>query len=165
MSPPPLIRPAEKRDLDALLSLSLRLSEEGRETDQRYRPVVFDEDATRRHASEDWFHASRPFPYAWIAEQDGTTVGILTGRVVPVHPLLEMRPTARIDALFVLPMARRNGLGRALVLAFCESASEAGFPRHSVHTLSQDPRALAFWRAFGFLDLFTELVRGSTKAT
>ena len=158
MSPKPVIRPADKRDLDTLLALSLRLSDEGHQADPRYRVFTFDQAATRRHATDDWFHASRPFPYAWVAAQGDDIQGILTGRVVPAHPLLETPPTARIDALYVLPNARRGGLGRALVHAFCASAADAGFPRHSVHTLSRDPRAVHFWRAAGFLDLFTELV-------
>lgn len=165
MSPPPLIRPAEKRDLDTLLALSRRLSDEGHQADPRYRVITFDEAATRRHAAEDWFHASRPFPYAWVAANGHDIQGILTGRVVPVHPLLETLPTARIDALYVLPDARRTGLGRALVRAFCEAAAGAGFPRHSVHTLSLDSSAVNFWRAIGFLDLFTELVSEPVEKT
>ena len=159
MTPDASIRPACKSDLDAILKLWSSLTDEGHAADSRYRMTDGVLDDLRHHIANDWFRPVLPFPYVWVAETSSEIVGFLTGEVKRPHPLLVTEPTARVNDLFVAPKARRRGLGKILVHSFFQQASDAGFTRHSVHTLAQDARAVSFWRSLGFTELFTELTR------
>jgi len=153
------VRPASKDDLDTILKLWASLMHEGHAADSRYRVNDGVLDDLRHHLASDWFRPVLPFPYVWVAELSSETVGFLTGEVKPPHPLLVTAPTARVNDLFVAPNARRRGLARNMVQSFFQEATDAGFTRHSVHTLAQDVRAVSFWRSLGFTELFTELTR------
>jgi GNAT superfamily N-acetyltransferase len=157
------VRPAHKGDLDAILKLWASLMDEGRAADSRYRVTDGILDDLRHPVASDWFRPILPFPYVWVAALPTGVVGFLTGEVKPPHPLLVTTPTARVNDLFVAPKARRCGLARTMVQSFFQQATDAGFTRHSVHTLAQDARAVSFWRSLGFNDLFTELTREASS--
>ncbi len=144
-----MIRAVHAGDLDTLLHLWEALHAEGARVEPAHRPRP---DA-RRHmepvAREQWVR-HRPFPHAFLAEEEGQPVGFIWGFVASVLPVVERSPTARIADLYVVPGHRRRGLGRALVGHFVRSAAEAGFPRVEVGTFTRDRRALRFWEAMGF---------------
>jgi ribosomal protein S18 acetylase RimI-like enzyme len=161
-----VIRPATRADLDRIVQAQLRLNEAGTAADPRYQLRPDAARALREHLGFSWFERFLPFPACLLAlEPDGSEgadrlVGLISGEVVPEHPVLAYPPTARIDGMWVEPDRRRSGLGRSLVAAFRAGAAKAGFHRITVSTLAKDARAVAFWRSVGFDDLNLILALG-----
>lgn len=153
-----MIRAARRSDSGGLLEALMRLNETGTAADPRFRLRPDGRASLRAHLDEVWFGRFRPFPAAFVAEEDGALVGFVSGEPLPDHPLLDQPPSARIENLWVEPQARRRGLARALVAAFREAAAGAGLHRIEVQTLVRDARAVAFWRSVGFDDLRVLLV-------
>jgi GNAT superfamily N-acetyltransferase len=140
--------------------LLLRLNANGTEADPRYVLQPEAGPRLREHLRSLWFGRFLPFPACLVAEPPGTgLVGLVSAEVVPDLGIMAFPPTARIDNLWVEPPWRRQGLARALVERMHTRAQAAGYTRLTVSTLARDDRALAFWRAMGFHDLFVVLAR------
>jgi GNAT superfamily N-acetyltransferase len=156
-----VIREAVRADLGRVVEVLVRLDGEGTGVDPRHRLRPEAADRLRERIAHDWFGRFLPFPACLLAE-DGA--GLIAGSVVPDAGILDGGPTACIDALWVAPERRREGLGRALVAAYRARIGAAGFSRIVVRTLARDARALSFWQAMGFDPLHVELVTGSTAS-
>ncbi len=85
---------------------------------------------------------------AFLAELDGTAVGLLVLRTVPT--LSDPQDWAEITEMYVRPNSRRRGVGRALIEAAIKHARRHGCTE--VHLLV-DPAnrtGLSFYEAVGF---------------
>lgn len=95
--------------------------------------------------------ASFPAPYAppggalLLARLDGRPVGI-----VALRPL--GRGTAELKRMYVAPVARGLGLGRMLAEAAIARAADLGHRTVRLDTLPSMERAIALYRALGFVD-------------
>ncbi len=150
-------RPAERRDVDACIELLDQLNANGEAADPRFRLRDHRRALLRAYVLDAWFGQFLPFPACWLAEREGVPVGLVSGKPLPTHPVLDHPPSARIENLWVHVDHRRQGIARDLVQTFQEAARRAGYPRIEVYTLARDHRALAFWRAVGFEDLMVSL--------
>ena len=97
--------------------------------------------------------AGLPGPYAapagclLIARQDGAAIG-----VIGLKPL--MPGVAEIKRLYVLPEARRAGLGRILAERVIAEARVKGYERVRLDTHRPSMRAaIALYRALGFAEI------------
>lgn len=153
-----MIRPARRSDHDDLLDLWEDLQANGQASDPRYRPTAHARREMAAFTREEWF-VQRPFPRTLVYQSERGLAGFIQGFPRFALPVVALAPTARIGDLHVHPEHRRRGIGRALVDAFVEHATSAGFPRVEVGTLTKDARAVAFWRAMGFGDWQVTLVR------
>jgi GNAT superfamily N-acetyltransferase len=125
------IRPAERRDLDALASIFRRASlanDDDRDALLAHPEVLVFEPAA------DFEHCTR------VAEADGRVVGFVTTR--------DAAGCIELEDLFVDPDWMRRGVGRALVDDVIASLP-AGSPPLEV---TANPHALAFYRSVGFVD-------------
>jgi ribosomal protein S18 acetylase RimI-like enzyme len=165
-----IVRPATKRDLDAVLDLWVALQVNGQAADPRYAPT---KDARRIFKGwvEEQLLVHEPFVRLWVAELPvaagvppaNRVVGMLGGLPMQVVPVLEQGRVARIGEIWVEPEHRRSGVGRKLVEAWCEGARSAGYSWLEVGTLVKDERAVAFWRAMGFDDMRVTLVHKDSR--
>ena len=76
-------------------------------------------------------------------------VGIATTVVVPAS--LRLACSWQLRDLYVVPVARRGGAGRALVRAVVTAASQAGAIHLSVQTEPANTAALQLYRTSGFV--------------
>ena len=123
-----------------------------------------------RHATEDdqprivavgdhWFAGRRIWPLlvrAWFRDFGGTSLVADAPDGSPRGFLLGYRSPARPDEailhlLGVDPNHRRRGLGRSLVDAFATDAAAAGASVVRAVAWPDDPIAIAFFRAVGFV--------------
>ena len=84
-----------------------------------------------------------------VALLDGEPAGVLDARPWPTHPRL---PSLGCE-LFVLPEARRRGVGRALYAAASAWARERGAETLDAFTFDADPAGLGFARERGYVEL------------
>jgi ribosomal protein S18 acetylase RimI-like enzyme len=106
-----------------------------------------------------WFGGRRIWPLAarswfrhfagtsWIVDGDrGRPAGFLIGYLSPGRPT-----EAVLHLMAVEPNRRRQGLGAALVAAFADDAASRGAATISTVAWPDDPIAIAFLRAVGFV--------------
>ncbi|MBG0561284.1 GNAT family N-acetyltransferase [Actinoplanes aureus] len=79
---------------------------------------------------------------------DGTPAGFVN--VYPTFSSLSMAPVWTLNDLFVAPVARRTGAGRALVRACVAEARAAGAVAVQLQTAPDNHAAQALYRAEGF---------------
>lgn len=152
------IRPAERRDIDVLLDLWEALMACGHEADPRFRQAANGREPMRTfmHAC---FDAGSPFPPFLLAEAEHHPVGFIRGFPLNIVPVVEQAPSVRIGDLYVAPAWRRQGVARRLVDGLLERAARNGYRRAEVGTLTNDARAVSFWRSLGFGDWQVTLSR------
>ncbi len=85
-----------------------------------------------------------------VGEIDREVVGFLFVEVESRHSSTGATPMGWIHEVYVRPVWRRGGTGRALVQAALSWLSERGVGRTSVRVESSNPPALEFWRKIGF---------------
>jgi ribosomal protein S18 acetylase RimI-like enzyme len=81
----------------------------------------------------------------FVADRDGESVGIAIGLLPADRPA-----TARVEAMWVAPGARRLGLGRALLEAVMAWARERGALRLELAVSERSAAAQALYRDAGF---------------
>ena len=74
---------------------------------------------------------------------DGTALGC-----IGLRPLDDC--TCEMKRLFVQPLARQTGLGKALAIALIEASRQRGYREMKLDTLSQLKQAIALYRSLGF---------------
>ncbi len=141
------VRAAMARDLDAVVVLRLALLREhpdhpiyGRlraDVDKRARELFA---AQIRATGESIF----------LAERDGSVVGILRCVESLGSPLLEPARYAYISSVYVLPEARRAGVLRALLAAAERWARARGLEQMRLHNVAGSEGAEGAWAAMGF---------------
>lgn len=85
----------------------------------------------------------------FTAHIDGNLAGIATTVIVPAS--LRLGCSWQLRDLYVVPRARRCGVGRALVSAVRAAAAAAGAMRLSVQTEAGNTAALQLYQTGGFL--------------
>ena len=89
---------------------------------------------------------------AWVAEMSGQLVAFIVTKPLAPHRVLDLPATLQITDAYVLDEFRRQGLGRLLYETVRDYALAEGFRTVEVGTLTNDHRAVSFWRGVGFGD-------------
>lgn len=133
------IRAADERDLDTIIALIHGLADYEREPDA----VRLDREELRRH-----LFGPRPYAEVLIAER---TPGETAGFALFFHNFStwEGKPGIWLEDLFVVPEARGEGHGRALLAAIARIAVERGCARLEWPVLDWNEPSIAFYRALG----------------
>jgi GNAT superfamily N-acetyltransferase len=98
-------------------------------------------------------------PWSWLAEVDGTPVGLLNV-LDPDHApwasgVSSAGRAAYLSDLMVLPGRRGAGAGTALVRHVHRELDRAGFNAVLLHYLGMNPLAGPFWHRCGYRPLHT----------
>ena len=98
-------------------------------------------------ASRDRYFADS---FRWEGEQDRPYWALRSGERVGVVTLSRNGQSVYIDDFYVVPAARRQGLGRQIVQALSTHFDRDGVTLIELNVRRDNPRALAFWEAMGF---------------
>jgi ribosomal protein S18 acetylase RimI-like enzyme len=95
-----------------------------------------------------------------VAEEDGAVVGFICvwARVPPDDPS-EVRFSAHVSDLVVLPRFRRRGVGRALLARGEAYARERGAERLRIGVLARNQGARRLYLDSGFREVFVLLTK------
>jgi ribosomal protein S18 acetylase RimI-like enzyme len=88
--------------------------------------------------------------FRWDGEQDRPYWALLAGERVGFVTLSRNGQSAYIDDFYVVPAARRQGLGRQIAQALATLFDGDGVTLVELSVRRDNPRALAFWEALGF---------------
>lgn len=98
-------------------------------------------------------------PWAWLAEREGTPVGMLTAEKPAqaswIAPMTSAAPVAYLLMMFVAPGERGAGIGAALSAEFHRVAQAAGVPLILLHYAQVNPLSAPFWSQQGYRPLWT----------
>lgn len=86
----------------------------------------------------------------FLAESDGTPVGILRCVASAGLPLLFPARHGYISSVYVVPSARRHGVLRALFTAAIDWCRTRGLREARLHNAAENETANAVWDALGF---------------
>jgi ribosomal protein S18 acetylase RimI-like enzyme len=86
----------------------------------------------------------------FIARDDATNAALGFVHLIPSLGTLAMRPIWYLEDLFVIPEARRRGVGRALMLRAEQFALETGAERLTLSTAHDNHAAQALYRSVGY---------------
>ncbi len=136
------IRPAEPRDLGAIVSLVQALADYEREPDaveatvEDFRMALF---------------GSEPRVHAHVAEVEHRGDWQVAGMAIwfVTFSTWKGRHGLWLEDLFVLPEHRRLGLGRALLATLAGICAEQGWPRFEWWVLDWNEPAHGFYRSLG----------------
>lgn len=106
-----------------------------------------------------WLASQRGQPDAVLLtdEHAGSLRGYLFGRMEPRNWMELLDRHAALIDVYVVPDARRHGVGRALVEAFVAEAASRGAPRVVLRTAAKNEGAQALFRSLGFRDTMIEM--------
>ena len=93
-------------------------------------------------------YAAHPEAFCLLAEAESGLVGFLTAHTAS-HPVLEGL-VGEIEELYVLPNARRSGIGAALVQQAAAMLRQQGAGTLRVHACAESPVARGFWQGLGW---------------
>jgi GNAT superfamily N-acetyltransferase len=133
-----LIRPAIPDDVPVILALVRELAVYEREEHQ----VVTTEADLRRALFDDGHVA-----YCHLAELDGVPVGFALWFLN--FSTWTGLPGIYLEDLFVKPVARGTGLGKALLMTLADIAVERGYKRVEWSVLDWNEAAAGFYRSLG----------------
>ncbi|HWX45394.1 MAG TPA: GNAT family N-acetyltransferase [Solirubrobacteraceae bacterium] len=135
-----IVREAREGDVPALLEMFAELAE--------YEDLVHELRATEKQLSEALF-GPNPVAQALVAEetQSGEVVGYAL--YFPTFSSFLASHGVWLEDLFVRPVHRRSGVGRALLAAVAANLREAGGERLEWAALDWNEPALRFYRGLG----------------
>jgi GNAT superfamily N-acetyltransferase len=111
--------------------------------------------ALRRYASA---LLSQPRPWAWLAERDGTPIGMVTAErpaeAAWISHMAGPAPAAYLGQMFVTPRERGRGVARALVARLHEEIDAAGVAVTLLHYEQVNPLSGPFWSRNGYRPLW-----------
>jgi ribosomal protein S18 acetylase RimI-like enzyme len=141
------VRPATPADLAFVVELRMALLRE-----HRGNPIYarLRGDAPERARRIFAAQLSSPNERIFLAESDGTVVGIIRCVESAGSPLLEPARYAYISSAYVRPEARRRGALRALVAAARNWCAERGLDEARLHSVAGDEGSNRAWDALGF---------------
>ena len=100
-----------------------------------------------------------PRPWTWLAERDGTPVGMLHAEspadTAWIAPLSGLSPVAYLTLGFVSPDERRSGVGGALTARLHAEADAAGVAVTLLHYEQVNPLSVPFWSQQGYRPAWT----------
>jgi GNAT superfamily N-acetyltransferase len=136
---PYLLRVAEPRDVEAIVTLIRALAEYERllpqceATPEKLRPCLF---------------GDKPVAEAIVAEHaSGAVIGFAL--FFTNFSTFLSKPGLYLEDLFVLPEHRRSGVGRALLVKLAQLARSRDYGRFEWSVLDWNEPALQFYRALG----------------
>jgi GNAT superfamily N-acetyltransferase len=137
-----MIRPATRADVPAIARLIRALAEYEKLADQ----VALDEAALGEH-----LFGPRPYAEVLLAEDAGRVVGF----ALFFHNYSTFRgsPGIYLEDLFVIPEARGQGHGKALLVALARLAVERGCGRLQWSVLDWNEPSIEFYRSLGAVPL------------
>jgi len=102
---------------------------------------------------------SRPKPWAWLAERDGVSVGMVIAEppdaAAWLTPLVGSAPCAYLLLMGVQPAERSRGVGAALAARLHDDAASAGVQTMLLHYAQVNPLSAPFWSQQGYRPLWT----------
>ena len=147
-----VVRRANEADLDAAVAMELELV--------RWNQVLGQ--MTERPNTAELIrakHTAEGRPWSWLAEVDGTPVGLLNVLDPDHAPWASGTSSAGravyVSDLMVLPGSRGAGAGTALVRHVHRELDRAGFNAALLHYLGMNPLAGPFWHRCGYRPLTT----------
>jgi GNAT superfamily N-acetyltransferase len=100
-----------------------------------------------------------PEPWTWLAERDGTAIGMLAAQRPEaagwIAPAVRLAPAAYLMLMFVLPGERASGVGGALTARLHREAEAAGAVVTLLHYEQANPLSVPFWSQQGYRPLWT----------
>ncbi len=132
------VRPLTETDIPTFLNLVQALAD--------YEKMAGPDNEARERLTRD---ALTDPPRFWVllAEQDGRVIGY--GMYFFTYSSFLARPTLYVEDIFVLPEARRNGAGRALMKALAREAARKECGRMEWTVLDWNEPAIALYESFG----------------
>jgi GNAT superfamily N-acetyltransferase len=113
-------------------------------------------DAMRREVTA---QLAGPEPWIWLAERDGTAIGLVTAErpeaAAWIAPLSGPAPVSYIPVLIVRPGERSQGTGAALVAELHRQLGAAGIAVALLHYEQTNPLAAPFWGQQRYRPLWT----------
>lgn len=155
--PPPgiVIRKAGPADLDPVTSLGAALVR----YDEQFGAVVERPDTEALLRQDSAALLATPDPWVWLAERDGTAVGLLAALRPEASgwlaPLTRLTPVAYLQQGFVLPTERGGGIGSLLTAAFHAELAAAGVAVTLLDHSQVNPLSTPFWSQQGYRPLWT----------
>lgn len=91
-----------------------------------------------------------PATCALVAEEEGRVVGYIMGMIVDLMPdMFAQEAGGFLADIYVDPAYRRNGIGRALVVALQEWFRARQVTHFDWYVAAANTEGLAFWRSMG----------------
>lgn len=132
------VRPATAREFATVWKLVMGLAV----YERRHRRVTSTPAVLRRHGS-----GRRPYFKALICRRGAEPIGVAV--YLMTYSTFAGRPTLYIEDIFVLPEARGEGAGLALMRAMARIAVRAGCRRMAWSVLRWNTPAIRFYRRLG----------------
>ncbi len=104
-----------------------------------------------------------PDARVWIARQDGVGVGFLTMFVGSLEPINSREGGAEIPRIYLLPGARRGGIGRKLLDAAEAQAKTEGCSYLWLDVMEHAEWARAAYERWGFSDIGSQTFSGGLR--
>ena len=149
------IRRAGPADIDAVVRLGLEVIR----FDAHFGGVIErpgTAEALRREAAG---LVAGPEPWTWLAERDGTAIGMLAAERPEaagwIAPMARPEPVAYLMLMFVQPGERRGGVGAALAARMHCEVEAAGVPVTLLHYEQANPLSAPFWGQQGYRPRWT----------
>jgi GNAT superfamily N-acetyltransferase len=102
---------------------------------------------------------SEPDPWTWLAERDGSVLGMLTAErpaaTAWIAPFTSRSPISYLMSAFVRPAERGSGAGRLLTQQFHHCSAAAGIRTSLLHYEALNPLSGPFWSKQGYRPLWT----------
>ncbi len=106
---------------------------------------------------------ARPEARVWIARQDGVGVGFLTMIVGSHEPINQREGGAEIPRIYLLPGARRGGIGKKLLEAAEAQARAEGLRYIWLDVMEHAEWARAAYERWGFADIGGQTFSGGLR--
>lgn len=149
------VRRAGPADIDAVVSLGL----EAIRFDAQVCSMTVRPDTAAALRQECAGLLSGPGPWAWLAEHDGTPVGMLITEpptaAAWIAPLAGAAPAAYLLLAGVQPGERGRGVGAALTARLHHDVAAAGVRVTLLHYAQVNPLSAPFWSQQGYRPLWT----------
>ncbi len=151
----PRIRQAGPADIDTIARLGLEIIR----WDSRFGTVNERPDTLGALRAEVAGLLAEHDPWTWLAERDGTAVGMLSAQrpaaAAWITPMTGRAPAAYLMLMFVEPDGRGAGVGAALVDHFHRQIDRAGVAVTLLHHELLNPLSAPFWNRHGYRPLWT----------
>ena len=152
-----VIRELTERDIDAAAALQLEVIR----WDAQFDGVTLRESSPARARDDVVEQLGKARPSAWVAESDGTVVGLLTVAWPPetdwISQLVAADPTriAYLGCLSIAPEHRSTGVGAALARFIHAELDAAGVDVTLLHHAATNPLSTPFWQRWNYRPLWT----------
>jgi len=142
-----VVRRATQKDLSAILALRMALLREHAHNAIYGRLRA---DAETRAAKLFAAQLQSPNEVLFLADIAGETVGVLRCIHSSGSPLLDPAHYGYVSSVYVTPIAREQGVLRALLAEAVQWCNERGLEEMRLHNAADNPLANAAWEALGF---------------